>query len=162
LGELTHLLFYTLRKITCVSNSAAAKNMQQRNALLARAPSLPNDYSNDDQRSFLGTVRSPVSYFEPNPAPNPRAQNLALLLRGRASRQQAFDVRENDRNFQVGDMLILREFDPESEQYTGQSITRWVSYVLQGGAFGVQPDWCVLGFSESAPIPTGITDIRLW
>ena len=73
-----------------------------------------------------------------------------------------FDVRENDRNFQVGDMLILREFDPESEQYTGQSITRWVSYVLQGGAFGVQPDWCVLGFSESAPIPTGITDIRLW
>ena len=73
-----------------------------------------------------------------------------------------FDVRENDRNFQVGDMLVLREFEPETEQYTGHSITRWVSYVLQGGAFGVQPNWCVLGFSELPPIPTGMTDIRLW
>ncbi|MBJ6107975.1 DUF3850 domain-containing protein [Hymenobacter sp. BT523] len=73
-----------------------------------------------------------------------------------------FDVRENDRNFQVGDMLILREFDPDSGQFTGRTVTRWVSYVLEGGAFGVQPNWCVLGFSEQAPIPAGITDIRLW
>lgn len=73
-----------------------------------------------------------------------------------------FDVRENDRNFLVGDLLVLREFDPDGERYTGQSITRWVSYVLEGGAFGVQPNWCVLGFSDLPPIPSGITDIRLW
>ena len=73
-----------------------------------------------------------------------------------------FDVRENDRNFQVGDALVLREFEPESEQYTGQAVTRWVSYVLEGGAFGVQPNWCVLGFSRQPPIPAGMTDVRLW
>lgn len=73
-----------------------------------------------------------------------------------------FDVRENDRNFQVGDLLLLREFEPESEQYTGQTVTRWVSYILQGGVFGIQPGWCVLGFSDLPPIPSGITDIRLW
>ena len=73
-----------------------------------------------------------------------------------------FDVRENDGNFRVGDMLLLREVEPESEQDTGQTITRWVSYVLEGGAFGVQPNWCVLGFSDLPPIPSGITDIRLW
>ncbi|WP_157780940.1 ASCH/PUA domain-containing protein [Hymenobacter sedentarius] len=73
-----------------------------------------------------------------------------------------FDVRENDRNFQVGDMLLLHEVEPENEHDTGQTITRWVSYVLQGGAFGIQPNWCVLGFSDLPPIPTGITDIRLW
>jgi hypothetical protein len=73
-----------------------------------------------------------------------------------------FDVRENDRNFQVGDVLLLREYEPESEQYTGKTLTRWVSYVLQGGVFGIQPNWCVLGFSDQAPIPSGITDIRLW
>jgi hypothetical protein len=73
-----------------------------------------------------------------------------------------FDVRENDRNFQVGDVLTLCEFESESEQYTGQTLTRWVSYVLQGGVFGVQPGWCVLGFSDQPPIPTGMTDIRLW
>ncbi|WP_210516920.1 ASCH/PUA domain-containing protein [Hymenobacter terricola] len=73
-----------------------------------------------------------------------------------------FDVREKDQNFQVGDVLLLREFDPEAGQYTGQNITRWVSYVLEGGLFGVQPNWCVLGFSDIPPIPSGITDIRLW
>jgi hypothetical protein len=73
-----------------------------------------------------------------------------------------FDVRENDRNFQLGDKLLLREYDPETEQFTGHTITRWVSYVLEGGAFGVQPNWCVLGFSELPPIPAGMTDIRLW
>ncbi len=73
-----------------------------------------------------------------------------------------FDVRENDRNFQVGDVLLLNEFDPETEQYTGHTVTRWVSYVLQGGVFGIQPDWCVLGFSDLPPIPVGQTDIRLW
>ena len=73
-----------------------------------------------------------------------------------------FDVRENDRNFQVGDVLTLCEYEPETEQFTGKTITRWVSYVLQGGVFGIQPNWCVLGFSDQAPIPTGITDIRLW
>ena len=73
-----------------------------------------------------------------------------------------FDVRENDRNFQVGDLLVLREFDPETEQYTGQTVTRWVSYVLQGGAFGIRPEWCVLGFSDFPAIPMGMTDIRLW
>ncbi|MBF9238553.1 DUF3850 domain-containing protein [Hymenobacter sp. BT683] len=73
-----------------------------------------------------------------------------------------FDVRENDRSFQVGDLLLLREVEPENEQFTGRTITRWISYVLQGGTFGIQPDWCVLGFSDQPPIPAGITDIRLW
>ena len=73
-----------------------------------------------------------------------------------------FDVRENDRHFQVGDLLLLREFDPDTADYTGHTLTRWVSYVLAGGAFGVQSDWCVLGFSEVPPIPAGLTDIRLW
>ena len=73
-----------------------------------------------------------------------------------------FDVRENDRNFQLGDELLLREVELETEQYTGRTTTRWVSYVLQGGVFGIQPGWCVLGFSDQPPIPSGITDIRLW
>ena len=73
-----------------------------------------------------------------------------------------FDVRENNQNFQVGDLLLLREFEPETADYTGKTLTRWVSYVLAGGAFGVQSNWCVLGFSEVPPIPAGLTDIRLW
>ncbi|RSK37485.1 ASCH/PUA domain-containing protein [Hymenobacter metallilatus] len=73
-----------------------------------------------------------------------------------------FDVRENDRYFQVGDMVLLREYEPESEQYSGRTTTRWISYVLNGGCFGIAAGWCVLGFSELPPLPPGINDTRLW
>ena len=72
-----------------------------------------------------------------------------------------FDVRRNDEDFQVGDILLLREFSPDANDYTGDH-TRWVSYVLPGGNFGIEADWCVLGFSSLPPIPAGMTDIRLW
>ena len=73
-----------------------------------------------------------------------------------------FDVRENTSNFQVGDALVLREYEPATGEYTGRTTDRWVSYLLPGGAFGVEPGWCVLGLAEHAPLPPGITDTRLW
>ena len=76
--------------------------------------------------------------------------------------QKPFDVREHDRDYDVGDALILREYDPDTEQYTGRSATRWVSYLLHGGLFGVQDGWCVIGFSTQPPLPPGITDTKLW
>ncbi|RYY20023.1 MAG: DUF3850 domain-containing protein [Cytophagaceae bacterium] len=73
-----------------------------------------------------------------------------------------FDVRKNDYDFQVGDALLLCELNPETHEYTGQTILRWVSHVLPGGTFGIEPDWCVLGLSTSAPLPPGIMDTKLW
>jgi len=75
---------------------------------------------------------------------------------------KTFDVRENDRSFQIGDALLLREFEPETEQYTGRSVRRWVSYVLQGGTFGIEAGWCVLGLSPLPPLPPGVHDTKLW
>jgi hypothetical protein len=37
------------------------------------------------------------------------------------SGQKRFEIRRNDREFKVGDILVLREFDPEDDAYTGQS-----------------------------------------
>lgn len=73
-----------------------------------------------------------------------------------------FDVRFNDRNFEVGDALLLREYEPESEQYSGRTTERWVSYLLQGGSFGIEAGWCVLGLSEHPPLPAGISNTKLW
>ncbi len=73
-----------------------------------------------------------------------------------------FDVRENDQDYQVGDALLLREFDPETNIYSGQTIVRWVSHVQPGGTFGVEEGWCVLGLGALAPLPPGITDTILW
>ena len=117
----------------------------------------------------MTTILTPAELFVPqfhitNPA---RHQTHELKLwppcfAAVQSGNKPFDVRENDQDFQVGDVVHLREFEPETEQYTGQHLTRWVSYVLHGGPFGLQANWCVLGFSDLPPIPTGMTDIRLW
>ncbi len=73
-----------------------------------------------------------------------------------------FDVRLNDRNFQVGDALLLREYDPAAAAYSGRIALRWASYVLPGGTFGIEDGWCVLGLAEHPPLPAGISDTRLW
>ncbi len=39
------------------------------------------------------------------------------------------EVRLNDRGYQAGDMLRLREFDPKAQEYTGEDATRRVCHV---------------------------------
>lgn len=56
-----------------------------------------------------------------------------------------FEVRKADRDFRVGDLLHLREWDPETQTYTGASLIRSVTYVLKGGQFGVEVGYVVLG-----------------
>lgn len=43
--------------------------------------------------------------------------------------RKTFDIRINDRDFEVGDTLVLREYDPETNTYSGRSIIRRVTYV---------------------------------
>lgn len=57
---------------------------------------------------------------------------------------KAFEVRKNDRNFQVGDTLILKEWNSETEKYTGRQLARNVTYILEGGQFGVEEGYVVM------------------
>jgi hypothetical protein len=59
--------------------------------------------------------------------------------------KKPFEVRLDDRNFQVGDVLILREYDPATGEYSGRQLARNVTYKLPGGGFGVEAGYCVLG-----------------
>jgi hypothetical protein len=43
-----------------------------------------------------------------------------------------FDLRRNDRNYQIGDIVKLREWIPETHSYTGREVVRHVVYVLAG------------------------------
>lgn len=61
-----------------------------------------------------------------------------------ASGKKNFEVRFNDHFFQVGDALILKEFDPETG-LTGRSIGRHIIYIYDGN-FGLQEGWVILGF----------------
>lgn len=60
--------------------------------------------------------------------------------------KKTFELRRNDRNYRAGDIVILREYDPASGQFTGDEISFRISYVtdfrdaLKTGyvAFGLQ------------------------
>jgi hypothetical protein len=54
-------------------------------------------------------------------------------------------VRCDDRGFSVGDTLRLREWSPIDEEYTGAEVLRSVTCKLDGGRFGIEPGFCVLG-----------------
>ncbi|NNV04637.1 DUF3850 domain-containing protein [Brevibacillus sp. MCWH] len=45
------------------------------------------------------------------------------------SGKKTFEIRKNDRGFQVGDILLLQEFNPETNSYTGRVVERKVTYI---------------------------------
>jgi ASC-1-like (ASCH) protein len=62
--------------------------------------------------------------------------------------QKTFEVRKNDRDFQVGDTAILNEFNPKTQEFTGDEVIRIITYVLHGGQFGIESGFCVFGLSN--------------
>ncbi|OHA67999.1 MAG: hypothetical protein A3D59_02745 [Candidatus Wildermuthbacteria bacterium RIFCSPHIGHO2_02_FULL_47_17] len=44
---------------------------------------------------------------------------------------KTFDLRVADFNAEEGDTLVLREFDPKTNQYTGRSVEKIISFVLR-------------------------------
>lgn len=68
-----------------------------------------------------------------------------------ASGAKSFEVRQDDRGFQVGDMLFLAEWHEHIERFTGRVTVRRVSYILKGGKFGVQKGFVVLGLEVIPP-----------
>jgi len=56
------------------------------------------------------------------------------------SGEKTFDVRRDDRHFNVGDVLRIREWDDRRGIYTGRQVTKRVTYVMQGvGVGGIEP-----------------------
>lgn len=77
-------------------------------------------------------------------------------FRAVASGEKTFELRLNDRDFQVGDILRLREFDPYDGAYTGQAVERRVSFILNGGEYGLPAGHVAMAIrptDEPAPEP---------
>lgn len=59
-----------------------------------------------------------------------------------------FEIRKNDRNFEVGDYLVLKEW--YRGKYTGRYVARQIEYIYQGdGTYGLSEDYCILGLKVS-------------
>lgn len=74
--------------------------------------------------------------------------------------RKTFEFRRNDRDFAVGDILRLREWDPAIHNAAG-SLDEWaqskaygrelnvrVTYIAHGGQFGIPEHFCVMSFRK--------------
>jgi hypothetical protein len=66
-----------------------------------------------------------------------------------------FEIRNNDRDFKVGDVLLLQEYDFDRDQYSGYDVSRRVTYITD---FAQAADFIVMGLepiedATRAPLP---------
>lgn len=59
---------------------------------------------------------------------------------------QRHEKRRNDRGFEVGDVLRLREWNPKTERYTGRFAKVRVTNVLEAAEYGLAEGYVMLGF----------------
>lgn len=70
-----------------------------------------------------------------------------------ATGYKTFEVRKNDRNFQPGDVLTLREYDSMDHVYSGRETRKIVTYVLDQTVFpdALMKGYCVMGLACYPP-----------
>lgn len=72
-----------------------------------------------------------------------------------ADGRKTFEVRRNDQAFQTGDLLELVRTDDRGyyttvpgQRFSEVTLRKRITYLLQGGQFGIEPAFCVLGLGE--------------
>lgn len=56
---------------------------------------------------------------------------------------KTFEIRQDEEDYQVGDILVLREWN--GTNYTGRKCARKITYILRGELrFGLMPRYCIL------------------
>lgn len=58
---------------------------------------------------------------------------------------KSFELRKNDRDFKLGDSLLLQEYNPETKKYTGEEWEGEITYVFSDEAFGLKKGYILLG-----------------
>jgi Domain of unknown function (DUF3850) len=64
---------------------------------------------------------------------------------------KTFDLRKDDRGYNVGDDIQFEEFNVKTGDYTGAVATRRISYILRDFA-GLMPGYCILGITNSGDV----------
>lgn len=59
--------------------------------------------------------------------------------------RKKFEIRKNDRNYQEGDILILKEYDPLTQLFSGEIIKVEITYMTD---WEQKDDYVVLGIEE--------------
>ena len=74
-----------------------------------------------------------------------------------AAGAKTWEIRKNDRDFQVGDTVILLEtrytgvdmlHSSKPLIYTGNKITATITYILHGPIYGLEEGWVIMSVKE--------------
>lgn len=74
---------------------------------------------------------------------------LPIYFQAQLEGKKNFEIRKNDRNYNVGDLLLLEEYNPETQEFTGREIAVKVTYITdyqqRDGyvVLGTKPDYSV-------------------
>lgn len=63
---------------------------------------------------------------------------------------KTYEIRKDDRGFKVGDTLLLKEWDPQTEKFTGRQMVVSVPYLTRGPAWGLPPDLVVMAVQKTS------------
>ncbi len=77
---------------------------------------------------------------------------FAAIQRG----DKRFEIRNNDREFAVGDEVILSEFDPDTEIFSGRAERRMITFLLSEEDMGVIHGYVAIGFG---PMPGAVETV---
>lgn len=81
-----------------------------------------------------------------------KLKTIAPYFQQTKSKQKTFELRKNDRDYQVGHILLLMEWNEEGQQsnnpirgnYTGNGFFVKISHILQGGIYGLDKNFVIL------------------
>lgn len=63
------------------------------------------------------------------------------------------EFRKDDRGYEIGDELVLREWDPETQEYTGErALCVEVTYLTRGPAFGIPEGYVVMSIARGSTL----------
>jgi hypothetical protein len=59
---------------------------------------------------------------------------------------KTFEIRDDDRPFQVGDLLLLQEWNPKTKTYTGRQTQRTITHIMRPSRAtrGLETGYCIL------------------
>ena len=71
---------------------------------------------------------------------------------------KTWELRLNDRNFKVGDHLVLMRYSDKNSRFTGRMLQFEVTHIFHGNTFGVVDGWCIMSIK---PVPKTTRQIEL-
>jgi len=59
-----------------------------------------------------------------------------------------FEIRKNDRGFEIGDYLALKEWSPIDRKFSGRVLHFRITCIYQGAQIGIKDGFVILGLSR--------------